>query len=83
MEGSHHVNWNSITYRKEAIHRTKKERPLLAAKRFNTNLVRFLPPYYAIISNNHVYSFTGTISNVHGRAPKTALRARNLVYEKL
>ena len=62
---------------------TEIERPFLAAKGSNTNLVLFLPPYYVIISNVHVCSFTCTISCVHGRAPKTVLRARNLVYEKL
>ena len=82
MEWSHHVNWNSIIYRKGAIHRTEKERPIIAAKGFNNNLVHSLPPYHVIISSLPVYYFTGTISNVHGRAPKTALLARNLVYKK-
>ena len=54
---------------------TKIERLLLAAMGFNSNLVQFLPPYYVIISNVHVYSFTGTISHGHGRAPKFVLRA--------
>ena len=61
---------------------TKIERPFLAAKGFNTNLVHFLPPYHVIISNMHVCSFTCTISHVHRLAPKTVLRAQNLVYEK-
>ena len=68
---------------KGAIYRTKIERPFLAAKGFNTNLVQFLPPYHVIISKTHVCSFTCTISNVHARAPKTVLHARNLVYQKL
>ena len=42
-----------------------------------------LPLYHIIIDNMHVCSFMCTISHVHGRAPKTVLRARNLVYEKL
>ena len=79
MEGSHHVNWNSIIYRKGIIHRTEIERPFLAGKGFNTNLVQFLLPYHVIISNVHVCSFACTISHLHGRAPKTVLRARNLV----
>ena len=62
---------------------TKIERPFLAAKGFNTNLVQCLPPYYVIISNVHVCSFTRTISHVNRSAPKTVLHARNLVYEKI
>ena len=54
---------------------TKMERLLLAAMGFNSNLVPFLPPYYVIISNVHVCSFTGTISHGHGRAPKLVLLA--------
>ena len=59
------------------------ERSLLAAKGFSANLVHFLPPYHVIICNVHHCSVTGTISHVHGLAPKTILRARNLVFEKL
>ena len=55
MEVSHHVNLNSIIYRKGAIHRTKAERCFLAAKGFNTNLLQFLPPYH--VTNVYVYSF--------------------------
>ena len=44
---------------------TKIEKPFLAAKGFNTNVVQCLPPYYVIISNVHVYFFTFTISQVH------------------
>ena len=62
---------------------TEIGRPLLAAKGFNNNLVQCLPPYYVIISNVHVCSFTCMISHVHRGAPKTVLRARNLVYEKV
>ena len=62
---------------------TKIERLLLAGMGFNSNLVQFLPPYYVIISNVHVCSFTGTISHGHGRAPKFVLRAWNILYEKL
>ena len=72
----------SIIYRKGAIHGTEIERPFLAAKEFNTSLIYFLPPYEVIVSNMHVCSFTDTISNVHGRTPKTVLRAGNIVYEK-
>ena len=60
MEGSHHVNSNSIIYRKRAIHKTEIEMPFLAVKGFNTNLVQFLPLYHVIISNVHVYSFSCT-----------------------
>ena len=74
--------WNSVIYSKEAVHRTEIESPFLAAKGFKTNLLHFLPPYHVIFSNVHVF-FMGTISHVHGREPKTVLRARNLVYEKL
>ena len=56
MEGSHHVNQNSITYRKGAVQRTEIERPFLAAT--------------GIISNVEVCFLTGTISHVHGCAPK-------------
>ena len=62
---------------------TEIERPFLAAQGFNTNLVQCLPPYFVIISNVHVCSFTCTISHVHTRAPKTVLHARNLLYEKI
>ena len=34
------------------------ERPFLAAKNFNADLVQFLPPFYGIISNVHVSCFT-------------------------
>ena len=82
MKGSLHVNWDAIIIcKKGAIHRTEIERPFLAAKSFNANLVQFLTPYHVIISNVHVSSFACTISHVHGRASKTVLRARNL--EKL
>ena len=62
---------------------TKIERPFLAAKGFNTNLVQCLPPYYVIISTVHIYPFTCMISHVHRHAPKTVLHAQNLVYEKI
>ena len=73
----------SIMYRKGAIHMTEIESPLLAPKGFNTNSVQCLPLYNVIISKVHVYSFTCTISHVHGRAPKMVLQARNLVYKKI
>ena len=38
---------------------------------------------YNVISYVHVYSCRGTISHVHGYAPKTVLHAQNLMYEKL
>ena len=70
MEGSHHVNWNSIIYWKGAIHRTEIERPFLASKYLNTNLVKFLLPFHVVISNVHFCSFTCTISDVHRRSLK-------------
>ena len=60
-----HVSWNSLICRKEAIHRTEIERPFLAAKGCNTNSVQFLPPYYVIISQVQVCSFSLTIPHVH------------------
>ena len=81
--GSHHVNWNSIIYKKEAVHRTKIGRPFFAAKGFNNNLVRFLPPYHVINSNVHVCCLTGTISYVQERAPQMVLHVRNILYVKL
>ena len=62
---------------------TEIERPFLAAKGFNANLLQCLLPYYVIISNVHVRSFMCTISHVHRHAPKTVLYAQNLVYEKI
>ena len=59
------------------------EKPFLAVKGFNTNSVQCLPPYFVVISNMHVYSLTRTISHLHRRAPKTVLRVRKLVYEKV
>ena len=47
-------------------------RLFLDAKGFNTDLVHLLPSY-VIVSNVHVCSLPGTISHVHGRAPKTVL----------
>ena len=83
MEGGQHVNWNSIVYRKGAIHRTEIDRLFLAAKGFNTNLVHFLPLYHDIISNAHICSFMDMISHMHRRTPKTVLCAQNLVHKKL
>ena len=79
----HHVNWNSIIYRKGEAHSTEKEWLLLAAKGFNTNLVQFLLRYHVIISNVHVCSFKCTISHVQGCATKMALCAQNLMYKEL
>ena len=62
---------------------TEIERPFLAAKGSNTNLVQCLLPYYVIISNVHACSFTGTISYVHRHAPKMVLHAQNFVYKKI
>ena len=62
----------SIMYRKKAIHRTEIERSLLAAKGFNTNLVQFLNFYVLFLCASALL-----------RAPKTVLRARNLLHEKL
>ena len=77
MEGSHYVNWNSIIYRKKAIHRTEIQRPFLAAKGFNTNLVQFLL-LHVILSNVHNFS-----PLMHGCVLKTVLSAQNLVYKIL
>ena len=82
MKGSHHVNWNSIICRKGSIHRTEIERPFLAGRGSNTNLVQFLLPYHVIISNVHVCSFMCMISHVHRRAPTTVFRVQNLVHKK-
>ena len=63
MEGSHHVNQNSIIYRKGAVYtQTEIERSFLSAKGFNTNLVQFLPLYNVIMSIMHICSFTCMIS---------------------
>ena len=43
MEGSHHVNCNSIMFRKRTVKKTEIDRLFLAAKSFNTNLVHLLP----------------------------------------
>ena len=46
-------------YRKGAIQRTETERPFLAGKVFNNNLVQFpklLSPYHVIVSNVDIYS---------------------------
>lgn len=48
-EGNHHGNSDSIIGREGAVHRTEKERQILAAKNFNNNLVRFLPPYHVLL----------------------------------
>ena len=57
---------------------------IFSCQRFYTNLVQFLPQYHVIISKVHVYSFACTISHVHRRAPKTALRAiKIIIYEGL
>ena len=69
-------NLCSVIYREEEVHKGEIERLFLAGKCFNTNLVHF-------ISNMHVCSFTGMISQVRNRASKTVLRAQNLVYKKL
>ena len=62
---------------------TKTEGPFLAAKGFNTNLAQCLPPYYVIVSNMHICSFTCRISHMHRHAPKMVLPALNFVYEKI
>ena len=41
MEGSHHVNCNSMMFRKRTVKKTEIDRLFLAAKSFNTNLVHF------------------------------------------
>ena len=61
---------------------TEIERPFLVARRFNTNLVQCVPPYFVIISNMHVRSLTRTIFHLHRRALKSVLHARKLMYEK-
>ena len=62
---------------------TELERLFLAAKGFNTNLVQCLPPYYVIISNVHICSFTCMLSHVHRHTPKMVLHVRNLMLEKI
>ena len=52
MEGSHHVHWNSITYRKGAIQRTEMGLMILAGKDFNTKLVQLIPLCHNGISNS-------------------------------
>ena len=59
------------------------ERPFLAAQGFNTNFVQCLSPYFVIISNVNVCSFTWTISHVHMCASKTVFHAQNFLYEKI
>ena len=73
--GSHDTNRFSIIYRKGTVHRTEIERPFLATKGFNTNLVQFLLLYHVIINNVHI-SFSCTISHVHKHAPKTVLHEK-------
>ena len=69
MDGVHPANYQSIHNRKETLDRNEKERPLSVTEDFDTNLVHFLWPY-VIISNVHVYSFTGAIFHMHRRVPK-------------
>ena len=59
---------------------TKIERLFVAAIVFNTNLLKFLPPYHVIISNIHICFFKGMISHMHRHAPKTVSWAQNFVY---
>ena len=47
------------------MHRTEIERPFLATKGVNTNLVQYLPLYHVIISNVDVCSFIFAIFHVH------------------
>ena len=82
MDGVHPANYQSRNNRKGTLDITETERMFSATKDFDTNLVHFLRPF-VIISNVHVYSFTGTISHVHICVPKTVLRAKNLVSKKL
>ena len=82
MEGWHHVNWNSIIYRKEALLRTKIEKLFLAAKDFNTNLAQFLPLCH-VTNNMYVCSFTCTISHRHRHALTMDLHTQNLVWKKI
>ena len=58
---------------------TEIERLFLAGQGFNSNLVQCLPPYFVIISNMHICSFTCTISHMHMNAPKMVLHAQNLL----
>ena len=83
MEGSHHVNGNSIIFKKGGIYRTKIERSSLTAKGFNTSLVQLLLLYNISINNFHASSITCTISHLERHAPKTVLHARNLLYKNL
>ena len=61
---------------------TETERPFLAAKGFNANLIQCIPLYYVIISNVHLFSFMCTVFHMYRYAPKMVLCAQNLVYEK-
>ena len=49
---------------KEAVNRAEKEKPFLASKAFNTNLVQFLHRIMLLL-------VTCAITHVHGCAPKT------------
>ena len=83
-EDSHHVNSNSIIYRKRAIARTERERSFLVVKGFNTNVVQFLRPHHVIISNVHVCSFCARFPTCTRCAPKMVLCARKIIiYEGL
>ena len=65
------------------MHRVEMETLFLIAKSFNINLVKFLPPYHAIISNEYVCSFMCTIFHMDRRAAEMVLHDQNLMYENL
>ena len=57
MESSHHVNWNSIIYRKGALHRTEIDKPFLNAKGFDINLAQ----YQFLLSNHFIIYYVRVI----------------------
>ena len=84
MEGSHHVHWSSIIYRKRAIHKTEIERLFLAVKSFfNTNLVQFLLQYHVIISKVLVFSFKCTNVHLNGFGCTKSYVRKIIIYEGL
>ena len=73
MEGSYHVKWNSIIYRKEVVHKTETERSFL--------LIYYI--FYCYIMLLLVTCKSAPLRTrlpaCMGRAPKMLLRARNLL----
>ena len=91
MEGSRHVNWNSIIYRKGSIQRTEIGRPVLAVKGFSTKLVQFLNLYHRIMlllvtctSSLYVHHFPRArlhqLSSGHNQTPKVASNTQGIAF---